>query len=325
MNEALADADTENVYVHTPVLLEQTLHYLAPETEDAAFMIDSTLGEGGHSYAFLQRFPALHVHGLDADAEIQKRARRRLAVFGDRVSFYRGWFTDFYDNYPENLAKPDIILFDLGISVFHYECSGRGFSFRTDEPPDMRLDPSEGKTAGELVNALCAEELADIFFKFGDERYARRIANAVAESRHTSLFTSAKQLADCIYSAVPAGYRYGSIHPATKCFQALRIAVNKELERLDAVLEKAFAVLKPGGKMGVITFHSLEDRAVKNYFKALGKNCTCPSEVPICKCGGTAKAHVLTRKPVCPDAQEIARNAPSRSAKLRVVRKIGAD
>ncbi|MGP1523566.1 MAG: 16S rRNA (cytosine(1402)-N(4))-methyltransferase RsmH [Treponema sp.] len=312
-------------YVHTPVLLEQTLSYLSPEGEgyeNGGFMIDSTLGEGGHSYAFLERFSDLHIQGLDADAEIQKRARKRLAVFGDRMSFYRGWFTDFYENYPENLRRPDLILFDLGISVFHYECSGRGFSFRSDEPLDMRLDPSSGKTAADLVNTLRAEELADILFYFADERYSRRIARAIEQARTEAPFVSAKRLADCIYAAVPASYRHGAIHPATKSFQALRIAVNRELERLEAVLDKAFTVLKPGGKMGVITFHSLEDRTVKNYFKTLAKSCTCGPEQPICKCGGKAKASVLTRKPVCPEAEEIERNSPSRSAKLRVIRKL---
>ncbi|MGI5173366.1 16S rRNA (cytosine(1402)-N(4))-methyltransferase RsmH [Treponema sp. OMZ 840] len=312
-------------YIHTPVLLRQTLEYLSPEAENyknGGFMIDSTLGEGGHSYAFLNKFPSLHIIGLDADAEIQKRARSRLAGFGERISFFNGWFTDFYTDYPSSLPKPDLILFDLGISVFHYECSGRGFSFRSDEPLDMRLNPLSGKTAADLVNKLRAEELADIFFNFADERYSRRIARAIEEHRRTSPFTSAKQLAECIYRAVPAGYRHGAIHPATKTFQALRIAVNKELERVAYVLDKAFTVLNPGGKMGVITFHSAEDRIVKNYFKSCSKTCVCPPEQSICTCSGKPRAAVLTRKPVVPDIREVSENSPSRSAKLRVLRKL---
>ena len=312
-------------YVHTPVLLEQTLSLLSPEGEnykDGGFMIDSTLGEGGHSYAFLQRFPDLRIMGLDVDEQIQKRARERLAVFGKRMSFYRGWFTDFYADYPASLPRPDIILFDLGISIFHYECSGRGFSFRSDEALDMRLNPAEGKTAADLVNNLRADELADLFYRFADERFSRRIAQAIEKSRRLSPFTSAKQLADCIYAAVPAPYRFGPIHPATKSFQALRIAVNKETERLENVLDKAFAVLNPGGKMGVITFHSLEDKTVKNYFKQCAKNCICPPEQAVCTCSGKARAALITRKPVIADEKEVAENPPSRSAKLRVLRKL---
>ena len=312
-------------YVHTPVLLEQTLSLLSPEGEnykDGGFMIDSTLGEGGHSYAFLQRFPDLRIMGLDVDEQIQKRARERLSVFGKRMSFYRGWFTDFYADYPSSLPRPDIILFDLGISIFHYECSGRGFSFRSDEALDMRLNPAEGKTAADLVNNLRADELADLFYRFADERFSRRIAQAIEKSRRLSPFTSAKQLADCIYAAVPAPYRFGPIHPATKSFQALRIAVNKETERLENVLDKAFAVLNSGGKMGVITFHSLEDKTVKNYFKQCAKNCICPPEQAVCTCSGKARAALITRKPVSADEKEVAENPPSRSAKLRVLRKL---
>ena len=312
-------------YVHTPVLLEQTVSLLSPEGENyknGGFMIDSTLGEGGHSYAFLQRFPDLRIMGLDVDEQIQKRARERLSVFGKRMSFYRGWFTDFYADYPSSLPRPDIILFDLGISIFHYECSGRGFSFRSDEALDMRLNPAEGKTAADLVNNLRADELADLFYRFADERFSRRIAQAIEKSRRLSPFTSAKQLADCIYAAVPAPYRFGPIHPATKSFQALRIAVNKETERLENVLDKAFAVLNPGGKMGVITFHSLEDKTVKNYFKQCAKNCICPPEQAVCTCFGKARAALITRKPVSADEKEVAENPPSRSAKLRVLRKL---
>ncbi|WP_314847820.1 16S rRNA (cytosine(1402)-N(4))-methyltransferase RsmH [Treponema lecithinolyticum] len=319
---------TENTqYVHTPVLLKETLELLSPEVNgtaacDTPLMIDSTLGEGGHSFAFLNRFPSLRIMGLDADAQIQKRARERLSVFGDRMSFYNGWFTDFYAQYPSSLARPDIILFDLGISVFHYECSGRGFSFRSDEKLDMRLNPEQEKSAADLVNGLNENELADVLFNFAQERYSRRIAKAIVLQRRCAPFITAKQLAECVYQAVPGAYRHGFIHPATKTFQALRIAVNGELDKLEQALSDAFAVLKTGGKMGVITFHSLEDKIVKRYFKDLEKHCTCPPEQPICKCGGKAKARSLTRKPVAADADEIQKNPPSRSAKLRCICKL---
>lgn len=311
--------------VHTPVLLQECLEYLSPagETfEKNALMIDSTLGEGGHSNAFLSKFPGLHIIGLDADKTIQAKARERLSVYGNRMNFFNGWFNDFYENYDLSGERPDLILFDLGISVYHYEKSGRGFSFRYDEPLDMRLNASEGESAADIVNTWKEEELANMIYLYSDEKMSRRIARAIVEARLGGKIVSSKALADIIWNAVPANYRYGQIHPATRTFQALRIAVNSELRRLPKALHWAFNVLKDGGKMGVITFHSLEDRIVKNYFRNLGKQCICPSNQAVCTCGGSACAEILTRKPVEPTAEEVKVNSPSRSAKLRVVRKI---
>lgn len=311
--------------VHTPVLLQECLEYLSPvgeSYENNALMVDSTLGEGGHTYNFLSKYPGLSVIGVDADKNIQAKARERLAEFGDRIHFYNGWFDDFYTNYPAEYDRPDIILFDLGISVYHYEESKRGFSFRYDEELDMRLNPNREKSAADLVNELAEEKLADLIYLYGEEKLSRRIAHAIAEARQGGKIESSKQLADIIWNAVPANYRYGNIHPATRTFQALRIAVNGELERLPRSLHAAFNCLKTDGKMGVITFHSLEDRIVKNYFRNLGKKCVCPPEVALCRCGGRQCAEILTRKPVCPTEAEIKSNSPSRSAKLRVVRKL---
>lgn len=312
--------------VHTPVLLNETLHLLSPigeSYETDCFMIDSTTGEGGHSEAFLKKYKNLHILGLDADPNIQLRAKERLASFGNRMNFQLGWFNDFYANYPDTDRQPNLILFDLGISVYHYECSGRGFSFRHDEPLDMRLNENAGQSAKDIVNGTREEELANIIFNYGEERYSRRIARAIVQHRERSSIVSTKELADIIYNAVPGAYRHGGIHPATKSFQAIRIAVNGELDRLSAVLQDAFKVLKPGGKMGVITFHSLEDRIVKNYFRDLGKKCICPPEQAVCTCGGKPRAKVLTRKPIGPSDEEIHENSPSRSAKLRGVLKLG--
>ncbi len=326
---------SEMTIVHTPVLLEPTLEYLKPhKANDEILLIDSTLGEGGHSNAFLQNFAKMKIIGLDADKTIQEKAKKRLEKYGNRMQFFNGWFNDFYANYPIELAKPDRILFDLGISVYHYECSNRGFSFRADETLDMRLDSGDfgnseyfkgsytDMSAKELVNTLNEQELANVIFNYGDERYSRRIARSIVEKRKYAAIHTSKELADCIYSAVPADYRHGAIHPATKSFQAIRIAVNGELERLEGVLGSAFKVLQNGGRMGVITFHSLEDRIVKKYFQNLAKSCTCPMEQPICICGGKPKGRVLTRKPIGPTQEEVKLNAPSRSAKLRVVEKI---
>ena len=311
--------------VHTPVLLNECLEYLSPvgeSFEKNALMIDSTLGEGGHSFNFLSKYENLKIIGLDADKVIQAKARERLACFGERMNFFNGWFNDFYANYPCEYEKPDLILFDLGISVFHYEKSDRGFSFRYDEKLDMRLNAESEKSAADLVNELSETELADVIYLYGEEKLSRRIAKAIVDARSGGKIESSKALAEIIWNCVPANYRYGQIHPATRTFQALRIAVNGELKRLPKALSDAFACLKPGGKMGVITFHSLEDRIVKNYFRNLGKQCVCPPEVAVCRCGGSECAEILTRKPVCPTEEEIKANSPSRSAKLRVIRKI---
>ena len=320
--------------VHTPVLLNECLELLSPMGEaysSDALMIDSTLGEGGHSFNFLTKYPSLNIIGLDADAVIQARARERLAPFGNRMHFYNGWFQDFYASYESSAAplvgarRPDIILFDLGISVFHYEKSERGFSFRNDEKLDMRLDGDcggQGESAADLVNNLSEEKLADLIYLYGEEKLSRRIARAIVEARAGGKIESSKALAEIIWNAVPANYRYGNIHPATRTFQALRIAVNGELKRLPLALHNAFNILNKGGKLGVITFHSLEDRIVKNYFRNLGRECVCPPEVAICRCGGEKCAEIITRKPVVPSEEEIKVNSPSRSAKLRVVRKL---
>lgn len=311
--------------VHTPVLLNECLDYLSPigeSFERNALMIDSTLGEGGHSFNFLSKFENLKIVGLDADKVIQAKARERLSCFGQRMNFFNGWFNDFYANYPSEYEKPNLILFDLGISVFHYEKSDRGFSFRYDEKLDMRLNAESEKSAADLVNELSETELADMIYLYGEEKLSRRIAKAIVDARSGGKIESSKALAEIIWNCVPANYRYGQIHPATRTFQALRIAVNGELKRLPKALSDAFACLKPGGKMGVITFHSLEDRIVKNYFRNLGKQCVCPPEVAVCRCGGSECAELLTRKPICPTEEEIKANSPSRSAKLRVIRKI---
>lgn len=311
--------------VHTPVLLRECLDFLSPvgePYEKNAFMIDSTLGEGGHTNAFLSKYPELKICGVDADSVIQQRAKERLSCFGDRIRFFNGWFNDFYSSYPAEMPKPDLILFDLGISVFHYEKSNRGFSFRYDETLDMRLNENGTLSAFDIVNSYSEKDLADLIFLYGEEKLSRRIAYAIVEARSVSEISSSKSLAEIIYNCVPEKYRHGAIHPATRTFQALRIAANDELGHLPKALFDAFNCLNAGGKMGVITFHSLEDRIVKNFFRNLGKECVCPPEFAECRCGGKQCAEILTRKPVCPGEEEIKVNSPSRSAKLRVVRKL---
>ncbi|MEL3907515.1 MAG: 16S rRNA (cytosine(1402)-N(4))-methyltransferase RsmH [Treponemataceae bacterium] len=306
------------VVFHTPVLLNECLEYLAPEKPNA-LMVDATLGEGGHSYAFLSKFPDIRIYGLDADCEIQKRAEERLQKFGDRIKFFNVWSDDFFKT---NIEKSfDIILIDLGISVFHYSASNRGFSFSRDETLDMRLNANTGKSAGDLIANLSEKDLADIIFKFGEERYSRRIARKIVERRKTKAITSSKDLADIIFNAVPPKYRYGRLHPATRTFQALRIEVNSELERLPKLLELAFESLAEGGKLGVISFHSLEDRIVKHYFRTLSKTFVEKENMPIQDNGENFLATLLTKKPIQASEEEVRANSPSRSAKLRVIKK----
>jgi 16S rRNA (cytosine1402-N4)-methyltransferase len=284
-------------------------------------MVDATMGEGGHSHAFLNRFPELRIIGVDADPVIQEQAKKRLREFGDRVHFHSGWAQEFFAEYPATLKRPDLILVDLGVSRFHYEQSGRGFSFRKDEVLDMRLDTRRGPSAAELLARLSEKDMADLIYRNGEERFSRRIARAICEARSRSPVRSSAQLAELVEQAVPARNRCGT-HPATKTFQALRIAVNGELSRLPDLLEGGLRVLDPGGRIGIITFHSLEDRTVKNFFREKNRDCTCPPEAPICKCEGRRAVNLLTRKGLGPPEEEIAANPSSRSARLRVAEKI---
>jgi 16S rRNA (cytosine1402-N4)-methyltransferase len=280
------------------------------------------VGEGGHSYAFLSRFHDLSVAGVDADPVIQAVARERLAEFGDRARFYTGWSQDFFAGYPVDLKRPDTVLVDLGISLFHYEKSGRGFSFSADEKLDMRLNPTEGFSAAQILAQRPEREIADIIYNNAGERYSRRIARAIALERQSGAVFTAASLSQLIIRAVPASYRHGPIHPATRTFMALRIAVNRELERLPELLENALKVLKPGGRLGVISFHSLEDRVVKNFFKLKNRDCDCPPQQAVCGCSGLRSVNILTPKGVTADEDEIKRNPPSRGARLRVAEKL---
>ena len=292
--------------VHYPVMHREVLENL-PIPEGDSLLIDCTTGEGGHTSLFLSSYPSLTVIGIDRDSVIQKKAIERLSGFGGRFHPVNAWFDDYLSEAPSESA--DAILFDLGISMFHYLESDRGFSFRNDEPLDMRLNPEAGLSAADIVNGYSEENLADVIYRYGEERYSRRIARAIAEKREIAPIESSSALAEIIRAAVPKDYRYGRIHPATRTFQALRIEVNKELDRITPALGDAIRVLKKGGRIAVITFHSLEDRKVKWFFKDEAQK-----ENP--------RIRILTKKPIVPSAEEEAENSPSRSAKLRVVERI---
>ncbi|AFG38171.1 16S rRNA (cytosine(1402)-N(4))-methyltransferase RsmH [Spirochaeta africana] len=307
-------------YYHRSVMAEQVLEYLAPDSA-GQLMIDGTLGEGGHSAAFLERFPDLTLVGLETDPNILSRAEGRLASFGDRVRLENTWFDDFLRSCPL-AVRPDRILLDLGISVFHYQASDRGFSFRADEPLDMRLRPGQGESARDVVMLTPEKELADLIFRYGEERYSRRIARSLVERRKTESFATAAELAEAVFQAVPVAYRHGRIHPATKTFQALRIVVNDELNRLERALEGGVRCLQMGGRMGIITFHSLEDRMVKRFFRDLARSSIPAPESLKGAIEVQPVLRLVNKKPILADEKEVQENPPSRSAKLRVVEKI---
>jgi len=290
--------------VHYPVLFREVIQNMVPPPSGGT-LIDCTTGEGGHSKLFLEKHERLHVIGLDRDCQIQERAKERLRDFGGRFEPVLCWFDDYLKERPSESA--DLILFDLGISSFHYKVSGRGFSFSRDEGLDMRLDKDQALSAENVVNDYSEDELKRVIREYGEERYSGRIARAIVSERAKGRITSSEALADAIKAAVPPQYRYGRIHPATRSFQAIRIEVNGELRRIDRALGDAVRVLKPKGRVAVITFHSLEDRIVKWFFKNRAKD--------------VGDIEILTKKPIVPSDEEESENPPSRSAKLRIAEK----
>ncbi|MFQ5342728.1 MAG: 16S rRNA (cytosine(1402)-N(4))-methyltransferase RsmH, partial [Anaerolineae bacterium] len=281
--------------------------------------IDGTVGAGGHAWGILEASsPGGRLLGLDADPDALQIARERLAGFGERAVLVHANFDTLESVAPAHgFDAVDGLLFDLGLSSVQLADATRGFSFQVEGPLDMRFDSRQTQTAAGLVNTLTADELADILRRYGEERYARRIARAIVAHRPIS---TAQELASTIKRAVPGR---GRVHPATRTFQALRIATNDELGTLERALPQAVKLLRPGGRLLVISFHSLEDRIVKHFFRQAERDCTCPPELPVCVCDHEATLKVLTRKPITPSAGEIARNPRSRSAKLRVAERLG--
>ncbi len=303
---------------HIPVLLAETLATLAPRS--GGRYIDATLGGGGHAEAILATAaPAGELLGLDADPRAIERVKQRLASFGQRATLVQTNFRRIASVAREqDFGQVDGVLFDLGVSSYHLDEAEQGFSFMKEGPLDMRLDPASGPSAADVVNSLDETELADILYQYGEERRSRRIARAIVASRP---ITTTTQLAEVVVRAI--GRRPGTrLHPATRTFQALRIYVNDEMGALEAALPQAISLLKPGGVLVVITFHSLEDRIVKHYFRQESRDCICPPHTPICTCGHKAQVQRIHRKGLTPSPNEIARNPRSRSARLRAVRKL---
>lgn len=303
--------------VHASVLLAEAVELLAPKPGEV--FVDATLGLGGHTQALLETEATLRVIGIDQDAEAIALAKDRLASFGDRVEFRPGNFSDIRNF----VSSADGILADLGVSSLQFDSETRGFSFRFDAPLDMRMDAgSDDETAAELLERLTEEEIANIIYGYGEERFSRRIARRIVERRNAgNPVRTTKELAELVERAVPRKPK-DKIHPATKTFQALRIAVNRELEVLEGFLKDSIDLLNPHGRLAIISFHSLEDRIVKQTFlKASGK-CQCPPRIPQCICGAAKQVEILTKKPITAGEDELDVNPRSRSAKLRAVRKL---
>ena len=306
---------------HISVLRSECVKYLNIKPDGV--YVDGTLGMGGHSEAIAEKLTTGRLIGIDRDDMALETAGRRLARFGDRVTLVKGNFADLgalMDSVGAD--KADGMLFDLGVSSPQLDNAERGFSYMKDAPLDMRMDGSEPLTARQIVNTWSEAELRSIFWRYGEERYSGRIAAAVVRRREEEPIETTGQLAELIRGTMPASALREKQHPAKRCFQALRIAVNDELGSLDRMLAQAPDRLNTGGRLLVITFHSLEDRAVKEAIRSREAGCTCPKDFPICTCGFVQTLRSVTRKPVAPSARETEANPRARSAHLRIAERV---
>ena len=308
-------------FVHRSVLLLPTVEALAVRPD--GIYLDGTLGGAGHSYEIASRLTTGRLIGLDRDETALAAAGARLAPFAGRVTLVHSNFADLAQVL-DSLEIPavDGMLFDLGVSSPQLDDAERGFSYMQDAPLDMRMDRTAGLTAYEVVNTWPEAELKRILYTYGEERYAPRIAAAIAARRTERPIATTLELADLIRSAMPAQALREKQHPAKRSFQAIRIAVNDELGAVERMLASAIDRLNPGGRLAVITFHSLEDRIVKTAFQEAARGCTCPKDFPVCVCGKKPKVKLITRHPIVADQVELAENPRARSAKLRVAEKL---
>ncbi len=304
---------------HKPVLFEETIDSLAIRPE--GLYIDGTMGGGGHSEAILQRLTTGRLLSIDQDPDAIQAAGQRLSRYPQSIRV-QGNFSSMKEiAHAQGWEQVDGVLLDIGVSSYQLDTPERGFSYHHDAPLDMRMS-QQGVSARDLVNGLSEQELADVIFRYGEDRNARRIARGIVEAREQQPLETTGQLAEVIKASVPAKVRRSEGHPARKTFQALRIAVNGELDRLQEGLEAAFSLLKPQGRLAVITFHSLEDRIVKRQMAQWCQGCTCPKDFPVCVCGRTPQGQLVYKKGLAPSQQEVAENPRARSARLRVIEKL---
>jgi 16S rRNA (cytosine1402-N4)-methyltransferase len=310
-------------YRHIPAMLNEVVNYL--NCRPGKVYVDGTLGGCGHARAICEKiYPGGTFIGIDQDIDAISNAKTVLNDYSSIIHLFHGNFILLPELLTQlRIESVDGLLLDLGLSRHHIENSGRGFSFNKDEPLDMRMDIRSQPTAEKLVNTLSQSELQKIFKDYGEERLAKQIARHIVAKRRHAKIKSSKQLAQIIAHAIPArAASKQKIHPATRVFMALRIAVNRELERLAKLLDCAVDLLNPGGRLCVLSFHSLEDRIVKQRFKALEKGCTCAPQLPQCVCGQAPQIRILTKKVVRPTAKEVATNPMARSTRLRAAEKI---
>lgn len=321
-NDGMRDFSSNGV--HLPVLASRLVELLDPQEDD--IVIDGTFGAGGHARKVAERLSgeAMFI-GVDRDPVAKKYFEMFEQYQPFRSRFIQGNFADAFQDMRDNGFEADIIYLDLGVSSMQLDRPERGFSYSYNAALDMRMDPGNFTTAGQLVNELPCEELVEIFRTYGEERYSRQIARRICREREDHPFETTLQLVDTIKAAIPTPARFGSGHPARRVFQALRIAVNDELDSLKRGLEHAFELLAPGGCLAVISFHSLEDRIVKQFFASRVGKCTCPPDLPQCVCDAHEELRMLTRKPVTPSEAEMSENPRSQSAKLRAVEKAGRE
>jgi 16S rRNA (cytosine1402-N4)-methyltransferase len=311
----MSDSPTE--FAHLPVLYQEVLAALQPQP--GGHYVDGTLGLGGHAAGILDAStPDGRLLGLDVDPQALAIATERLARFGERAVLRHGSYGQLASHLAElGWQQVDGIVLDLGASSLQFDKAERGFSFQNEGPLDMRFNSQAGFSAADIVNEWPEEDLANALYEYGEETQSRRVARAIVKARPLATTT---QLAEVVSKAL--GGRRGGTHPATKSFQALRIAVNQELDTLQATLPQAVTALRQGGRLAIISFHSLEDRTVKQYFRRESQDCICPPEQLVCTCGHKASIRELSRKPVFPGEQELAGNPRARSARLRVAEKL---
>ncbi len=308
-------------FAHRSVMLTPCMEALAIKPD--GIYVDGTCGGGGHSFEIARRLTTGRLVGIDQDESAIRAAGTRLAVYGERVTLVRSNFREVSDVLDTlGIEKIDGILLDLGVSSYQLDTPERGFSYMADAPLDMRMDKRAAKTAYDVVNGYSESDLRRILYDYGEERFAPRIAQKIVEARARGPIETTGELVSLVKSAIPAAARDGGHHPAKRTFQAIRIEVNAELDVIRPALEAAMERLNVGGRMAVITFHSLEDRMVKETFAAMAIGCACPRGLPVCVCGRKPRVKVVSRKPILPDEAELAENPRSRSAKLRVAEKL---
>lgn len=307
-------------FKHYSVLLEETIDGL--QIKPDGVYVDGTLGGGGHAYHVCRQLKTGHFIGIDQDAAAIESAGRRLEEFGDKVTIVRSNYCHIKEIMKEQeIAGADGIVLDLGVSSYQLDAVERGFSYKYDTGLDMRMDQRQTLTARDIVNEYSERELFRIIRDYGEDQFAKNIAKHIVKARQTSPIETTYQLNEIIKAAIPAKMRVTGGHPSKKTFQAIRIECNKELEVLKNTLDDMAELLNPGGRLCIITFHSLEDRLVKSAFRKWENPCTCPSDFPVCVCGKTSMGKVITKKPILPSKEELEENSRSKSAKLRIFEK----